>query len=549
MRTSVLVSTLGLLACEAPFTFPVPVASVTITPAAADLDQGDSLQLTAAVRDSTGAALTDRTVRWSSSEPSRVVVSAAGLATALTPGTATITASAEGARDTAQLRVVARVAGVAIPQGDLTLVPGGTLAFAAIAFDPDGTPLAGRPIAWTSGDTAVLRVSGDGGATAAAEGTTTLTATVAGVSAHVTVQVARVRFTAVSGSEFRHTCARATSGRYFCWGENGLGQLGIAAAATAPAPVAAADAPTVAEVSAGGTFTCARTSGGQVDCWGSGARGRLGNGTPTTTSTPTAVSLTVPLLTLSSGWNHSCGIGPDGGGVCWGEFPQVGNGPGPIAWTPVTVLGDLRYLQIAAGEGFSCGLTTDSLAYCWGANYSNRLGVDSLANRVAPVAVDGAMRFTSVGAGGVHACGLTSSGTAWCWGDNATGQLGTGVAAPDSSAQPLAVAGGHLFTAIAVGSHSSCAIDGAGAAYCWGANDAGQLGAPTAESCAGSSCSRSPIAVTGGLTFSVLSVGDHHSCGLATSGILYCWGMNDRGQLGDGTTEDRAAPVRVLGQQ
>ena len=549
MKTSILVLALGLLACEGPFSFPVPVASVSISPAAADLAQGDSLQLTAAVRDSAGTTLTDRTVFWSSSDPTRILVSAAGLVTALAAGAATVTARVEDASDSARIRVVARVAGVVIPQGDLTLVPGGALPFAAIAYDPAGNPLAGRATTWTSGDTAVLPVSSDGVATAAREGTTTLTATVGGVSAHVTVQVARVRFTAVSASEFRHTCARATNGRFSCWGENGLGQLGIAAVATASAPLAAAGAPPVAEVSGGGTFTCARTDGGQVDCWGSGARGRLGTGSPTTSPKPTAVPLTVPLRSLSSGWNHSCGIGPDGGGTCWGEFPQVGNEPGPIAWTPVTVLGDLSYLQIAAGEGFTCGLTTDSLAFCWGANYSSRLGVADLPNSVEPVAVSGAMRFASVGAGGVHACGLTASGAAWCWGDNSMGQLGTGAAAPDSTAQPLAVVGGQVFTTIAVGSHSSCATDTTGAAYCWGADDAGQLGAAATESCHGIPCSRMPIAVAGGLAFSQLALGDHHSCGLATTRILYCWGLNDRGQLGDGTTADRATPVRVLGQR
>jgi alpha-tubulin suppressor-like RCC1 family protein len=549
MKPSVLLLMLGLLACEAPFSFPAPVASVTIAPADADLAQGDSLQLTVAVRDSTGTPLTDRTVLWSSSDPTRILVSAAGLVTALTAGAATITATVEAASDTARIRVVARVAGLSIPQGDLTLVAGGTLPFTAVAYDPGGNPLAGRPTMWTSGDTVVLRVSGDGVATATTEGTTILTATVSGVSTHVTVRVARVRFTAVSASEFRHTCARATNGRFFCWGENGLGQLGIAAVPAASAPAAAALAPTVAEVSGGGTFTCARTGGGHADCWGSGARGRLGNGTPATSPTPTAVALAVPLETLSSGWNHTCGIGPDGGGVCWGEFPQVGNEPGPIAWTPVTVLGDLRYLQISAGEGFTCGLTTDSLAYCWGANYSNRLGVGDLPNSVEPVAVTGATRFAGVGAGGVHACGVTAAGTVWCWGDNTDGQLGTGAASPDSSPRPLAVAGGHVFTAIAVGSHSSCAIDTTGAAYCWGANDAGQLGAPSTESCGGVPCSRTPIAVAAGLAFSQLAVGDHHTCGLATTGILYCWGLNDRGQLGDGATINRTVPTPVLGQR
>lgn len=547
MRWPLYLLPLGILCCEAPFSFPVPVAAVTITPETADIAQGDSLQLSAVVRDSAGGVLTDRTVSWTSSDPTRVVVSSAGLVTALAAGGATVTATVEGATDNADIRVVARVAGVTIPQGDLILVPGGALQLEAVPRDPGGNVLAGRTVTWASGDSASVSVSPDGFVLALAEGTTTIGATVQGVSGRITVRVTRVRYRAVSASEFQHTCALTTSGNYFCWGENDLGQLGIAAVPMASAPVAAMGAPAVAEVSGGGTFTCARTAGG-VLCWGSGARGRLGNGSAATTSTPTPVPLVAPLLTLSTGWNHTCGVGPDGSGTCWGEFPQVGGGPGPIAWTPVTVQGDLQYRQIAAGEGFSCAVTTDSLAYCWGANYSSRLGVESLPNSVDPVPVTGNDRFASVAAGGVHACALAASGAAWCWGDNTMGQLGTGTGAPDSSAQPLAVAGAHDFQVVATGSHSSCAIDAAGAAWCWGENDADQLGAASAESCGGTPCSRAPLPVAGGLTFSQVAVGDRHACGLSTAGILYCWGANDRGQLGDGTTLDREEPVRVVGQ-
>jgi alpha-tubulin suppressor-like RCC1 family protein len=261
------------------------------------------------------------------------------------------------------------------------------------------------------------------------------------------------------------------------------------------------------------------------------------------------VSLSVPLFSLSSGWNHSCGIGGDEGegGVCWGEFPQVGGGPGPIAWTPVSVPGAHSYLEITAGEGFSCGLGVDSLAYCWGMNFASRLGVDALSSSAEPVTVRDSIRFTRLATGGLHACGLASSGVIRCWGDNRAGQLGAG-GTLDSSAAPQLVAGGLSYTAVAAGSHSTCAIATDGEAYCWGANDAGQLGAPSSDTCGGTPCSRTPLAVAGSLRFTLISVGDLHACGLAVDGTAYCWGKNDRGQLGDGTLVDRAGPVRVLGQ-
>lgn len=548
MKTCALLASLAVLGCEAPFSFPAPVASVTVAPLTTDLPQGESLQLTATVLDSGGRPVTGRPVLWTTSDPVHLPVSATGLVTAVAAGAATISATVDGVSGGARIRVIGRVARVTIDEGDFALVPGSVVPLVATPRDSAGLALGGRVVTWGSSDTQVARVSATGVLEAVSEGTTTVTATVEGARAAVTIRIARVRFTALSAGEFGHTCALATDGRVFCWGENGLGQLGVAALPRSPFPVAASNTPAFADVSAGGTFTCARTAGGAVECWGSGARGRLGNGTAATSAASSAVSLTNPLLTLSSGWNHSCGINGDAGGICWGEFPQVGGGPGPIAWTPVGVQGGHAFLQIAAGEGFSCGLDADSLAYCWGMNFASRLGVDGLSSSAAPVAVRDSLRFAQLAAGGLHACGITSSGEIRCWGENRSGQLGA-AATLDSSAAPQPAAGGLTFTAVAAGSHSTCAIAADGAAYCWGANDAGQLGAPSSDSCNGTPCSRTPIPVAGGLRFTEISVGDLHACGLSVDGLAYCWGRNDRGQLGDGTLVDRAAPVRVMGQR
>jgi alpha-tubulin suppressor-like RCC1 family protein len=549
MKRVAFVVPLALLGCEAPFSFPAPVASVTVAPPTTDLPQGESLQLTVTVQDSAGQPVTGRPVRWTSSDPVRLPVSATGLVTAVAAGAATISATVDGVSGGAQVRVIGRIARLTIDQGDITLVPGGVVPLVASPRDSAGLALGGRVVTWGSSDTLVARISPAGLLEAVAEGSTTVTATVEGARAAVTIRVARVRFTSVSAGEFRHTCALAADGRVWCWGENGLGQLGVAALAQSPSPIGSSDAPAFAGVSAGGTFTCARTAGGVVECWGSGARGRLGNGTAATSATPTMVSLSVPLFSLSSGWNHSCGIGGDEGegGICWGEFPQVGGGPGPIAWTPVSVPGAHRYREISAGEGFSCGLGVDSLAYCWGMNFASRLGVDAVSSSAEPVAVRDSIRFTRLATGGLHTCGLASSGEIRCWGDNRAGQLGAG-GTLDSSAAPQLVVGALSFTAVAAGSHSTCAIATDGAAYCWGANDAGQLGAPSSDSCDGTPCSRTPIPVAGGLRFTLISVGDLHACGLTAEGVAYCWGKNDRGQLGDGTLIDRAVPTRVVGQ-
>ena len=549
MNRLALLCPLALFACDAPFSSPTPVASVTISPPTADIYQGDSVQLSATARDSAGVALTDRTIIWSSSNPDRVHVSANGLVVGLDGGSSTITARSDDATAAATIRVTFRVASVTVDQGHLTIGPGGTLQLSATPRDPAGNGLGGRAIVWSSSDSLVTRVTPTGVIEAMTEGVATLTATVEGVSGRISVRVERLAFVSVSASELRHTCGRTSDGRVACWGLNNVGQLGLAAVGRSTSPVAATAVPRFAEVTSGATFTCGRTASGQVYCWGSAARGRLGTGSLTSTPHAGLVPLTRPLLTLSSGWNHTCGVGVDGRGYCWGEFPQVGNYPGPVARTPVPVIGELVYEAIAAGEGFTCGIATDSLAYCWGTNLFYRLGVDTLPETVEPLPVSGGLRFTTLTIGGLHACALTETGDAYCWGGNVVGELGAGSGAIEASALPQPVAGGLVFSSIAAGAHTSCALTPSGVAYCWGQNDAGQLGAPTTELCNGIPCSRAPVAVSGGLQFAALSIGDRHSCGVTVGAILYCWGKNDAGQLGDGTLTDRAVPTRVAGQR
>jgi hypothetical protein len=138
---------------------------------------------------------------WSGSNPDRVHVSANGLVVGLDGGSATIAASSEGASAAATIRVTFRVAAVTVDQGDLTLVPGGTLQLSATPHDPGGNPLGGRATSWSSGDPSVLRVSPTGSVEALAEGAATLTATVEGVSGTITVRVERLAFVSVSASE------------------------------------------------------------------------------------------------------------------------------------------------------------------------------------------------------------------------------------------------------------------------------------------------------------------------------------------------------------
>ena len=148
----------------------------------------------------------------------------------------------------------------------------------------------------------------------------------------------------------------------------------------------------------------------------------------------------------------------------------------------------------------------------------------------------------SIGSITSNACGLTPSGAAFCWGANGAGQLGDGTTT--SRATPVAVTGGHTFTSISVGQAGSCALTAAGAAFCWGTNLDGELGAGTI-----SPAQSTPVQVTGGQAFTAISSGARHSCALVAGGAAYCWGGNFAAQLGNGTTSGppSTAPVAVTG--
>jgi alpha-tubulin suppressor-like RCC1 family protein len=154
------------------------------------------------------------------------------------------------------------------------------------------------------------------------------------------------------------------------------------------------------------------------------------------------------------------------------------------------------------------------------------------------VPVAGGRRYSALGGGFLYTCGLSTAGAAYCWGTNDARQLGSGTTV-DSSSTPLQVVGGLTFTTLAVGGAHVCGITPSGAVYCWGNNFEGELGD-------GTTSDRSvPVAAGGSLRFASISLGAFHTCGVATNGVGYCWGDGAFGELGTGTTSSSAVPVAV----
>src|SRR5437773_3779584 len=162
---------------------PLPVASVSVTPATATIGVGQTAQYAAITRDAFGNPLGGRTVTWSSSNPGVATVNGAGQATGVAVGAATLTATSEGKSGTAAILVTnVPVASVAVSPASASVQVGQTVQLAATPRDANGNPLSGRAVSWASSNTAVATVSGSGLVTGVTAGSATITATSEGKS-------------------------------------------------------------------------------------------------------------------------------------------------------------------------------------------------------------------------------------------------------------------------------------------------------------------------------------------------------------------------------
>lgn len=225
---------------------------------------------------------------------------------------------------------------------------------------------------------------------------------------------------------------------------------------------------------------------------------------------------------------------------------KYGSDSSVVAVLPASRSGDLK--SVSAGGRHACALDAIGGAYCWGENARGELGDGTTETRDGPVKVTNLSPVLSISVGSYGSCAIETSGRALCWGSNHFGQLGDGTGI-DTRGTPTLVAGGLVFSSLSMGTHHTCGVVADGRAYCWGRNDSGQLGTVTpvcrnSRSGSVTYCSFAPIPVDGGLRFSSVSAGVDHTCGVSTDGAIYCWG---KGDLGNASTDSSPVPLRVAG--
>lgn len=369
-----------------------------------------------------------------------------------------------------------------------------------------------------------------------------------------------------------HTCAAALLSEVWCWGANGEGQLGVGTTtARSPRPVRASAVGGLRGsipifMVAGRAHTCALSLGGRdiaVHCWGANNEGQLGDGSTTDRSRPVEVATGV--VGVAAGHEHTCVLTREQTVSCWGrnDVGQLGTGTaGDSESSPQPVPGLTGIVDIAADDNNTCAVDDSGKAWCWGSDTHGQLG-DGGGSSGTPEASPVAVATTGVSSGFVqidvghrHVCALVESAAVYCWGSDSAGQLGNGDSTADPSRPSVVTAGGRQFVAVHAGGDSTCATSTQGAGYCWGDNGTGQLGTgdrtghdvPAAVDQSGilpSPVVRYLFGVDKPMVADV-TVGQSHTCAFDVNLTVYCWGANDSGQLGDGTSEDASVPTITM---
>ncbi|HEX6873138.1 MAG TPA: cell wall anchor protein, partial [Micromonosporaceae bacterium] len=203
--------------------------------------------------------------------------------------------------------------------------------------------------------------------------------------------------------------------------------------------------------------------------------------------------------------------------------------------------------QIAASGTHSMALKTDGTVWAWGNNYQGMLGDGTTTNRSYPVQVVGLSGVTQIAAGGMHSLALRSDGSVWSWGANDRGQLGDGTWNSHSLAAPATSIGGGPVAQVAAGFRHSIARLADGRVRVWGDNTFGQLGDGSGQP------SRAEGVDVGLTNVTQVAAGWRHNLVACPqdgaypcyAGLMFAWGDNSGGQLGDGTTITRTRPVQV----
>jgi alpha-tubulin suppressor-like RCC1 family protein len=387
---------------------------------------------------------------------------------------------------------------------------------------------------------------------------------------------------------FGHTCALRENGTVLCWGQNSGGELGDGrerhgGAGCTPAgvveprdctaiPQEVVDLPPADAISTrGGQSTCALADNAAY-CWGLEAFPESSSMQSRERFRPEEMTDFGEVMEVADQRNFTCALQTDGTAMCLGEGEggQLGNGDTLRTLDPVDVMGLMGATDIEVAIGgsffgsqgeFACARAADD-TLCWGTNEFGQLGIGNRENSncgneidrrdcvTSPVSL-GRDDFAQLSLGIEHACAVTTEGALECWGQNQAGQLGIAESDLELSPTPMGLTD---VAKVSAGGFFTCALMNDGVVKCWGANEEGQLGDGSfdhGQTCGiggdTGDCESDAVDVDLPETAVDVAAGYAHACAVTETNEVYCWGWNDRRQLGEEDREPRATPVFVEG--
>lgn len=356
-----------------------------------------------------------------------------------------------------------------------------------------------------------------------------------------------------------HTVLLKKDGTLQGWGYNNYGELGDDTEKKRLTPVEVkgpggkGNLEGIIAISAGKAHTVALRKDGTVWAWGRNNKGQLGDGTDDDRKTP--VQVKGPggkgnlggIVSIAAGALHTVAVKDDGTVWAWGynDDYQLGDGTDRKRLTPVQVKGPggqgffEGVVTVAAGNAHTLALKKDGTVWAWGINDKGQLGDDTGDKSKTPVLAKGLKGVIAIAAGTAHSIALKGDGSLWAWGGNTAGQLGD--KSINNRLAPVWVKAIANVAAIAAGESHSVALKADGTVWIWGSNNAGQLGINE-----GASTMRlTPVFVDAVTGVAAIGAGNNHTLAQKSDGTIWVWGGNNKGQLGDNSTDNRLTPVQL----
>ena len=374
-----------------------------------------------------------------------------------------------------------------------------------------------------------------------------------------------------------HACAVLGNGSAMCWGDDSYGQTGAngngGSLHNLPAWVDLGAGRSAVAVGAGGRHTCVILDNGSLMCMGADNDGQVGDGASWPSNnddklTPVHVDLGSgrSAVAVAGGADHTCAILDNGSLMCWGEDDrgQIGDNSHKIdAPSPALVdVGTGRTVTaVSGGEYHTCAVLDDGTVKCWGFDGYGQLGNGAASSSEvttppsATVNLGQGRTALTITAGQHHSCAILDDGSVKCWGSDWHGQLGDGGASHSMtttttapSTTPVDLGSGRTAVAISAGGWHTCAILDDGSVKCWGLNNNGQLGLGSSIGTIEPTPPTTPIDLGSGRTAVSIATGEYFTCATLDNGSLMCWGEDSSEQLGNGAgNSDEDEPIFVGG--